>query len=398
MNRRREEDRHLEVVRAVVAEAGRRNAPDTPRGFERQRGRRELEAQVRQRVRGLWHGLARRGYKHVDAARCIDIRRTTLALWRERWRKDRLQSRPRGRPVQRLSTKQLREIQDQLAVHGPSTGLATLQQIFRDVPRRELKVQLARFRKKWRHDNQELVQALRWTRTGAVWAMDFTAPDQPLDGPFTQVLLVRDLASKNNLLWLPLEQATGRAVFDALLPLFAKHGAPLVIKIDNAKAFEVPELQGLIEAENILYLKSPAYTPMYNGAVESGIGTAKSYVHHAAARADHPEYWTCDDLEVGIRRANHYSKPFGLDGPNSNEAWQQRTSITDEERRRFRQQVLERWASIVTAEQKQQGGQLTKPALARAVRTAIQWVLTAEGILEIRRRRISPTIKRRKAS
>ena len=80
------------------------------------------------------------------------------------------------------------------------------------------------------------------------------------------------------------------------------------------------------------------------------------------------------------------------------EAWERRRPIHTHERNSFREQVLERWASIVTAEQNEQGGTLTKPELARTERTAIQWVLIAEGYLVARRRRISPSIKRRKAS
>ena len=148
----------------------------------------------------------------------------------------------------------------------------------------------------------------------------------------------------------------------------------------------------------ILYLKSPPYAPWYNGSVESGIGTVKVYVHHMAARHNHPEYWTCDDLEAARRRANYYHKPHGLDGPNANELWATRKRISAPKRQAFRQQVLERWAAIITAEQNEHGCELNKPDLARAVRSAIQWVLISEGILSVRRRRISPPIKRRKAS
>jgi hypothetical protein len=398
VKRRREEDRHLAVVRAVVDTARRSVAPETPRGFERQRPERELEARVRQRVMRLGNRLSRRGSTHADVARLADIRRSTLAMWRERWHRDKLRARPLGRPVQRLSSKKLREIHDQLVVHGPGTGLATLQAIFPDVPRRELKVQLARFRKRWLDEHRQIVEALRWTRPGAVWAMDFTEPDRPLEGPFTQILVVRDLGSRRNLLSLELERATGRAVFGALLPLFLEHGAPLVLKVDNAKAFQIPELEHLLQAYEVLYLKSPPYAPWYNGSVESGIGTLKTYAHHEAARADHPEYWTCDDLEAARRRANHYGRPYGLDGPSSDEAWETRQPITRAERTHFIQQVLGHWADIVTREQNAAEGSLPKPTLARNVRDAIQWGLIEEGYLEIRRRRISPAIKRVKAS
>jgi hypothetical protein len=132
--------------------------------------------------------------------------------------------------------------------------------------------------------------------------------------------------------------------------------------------------------------------------VEAGIGTEKRYVDEAAARANHPEYWTCDDLEVAQRRANHHTHPFGLDGPDANEAWDRRTAITDDERQRFRQMVSDKRADIIEANRKEKGGHLNKHDLARATRDAIQWALIEEGLLETRRRRISPNIKRRKVS
>lgn len=368
------------------------------RGFERQRAQREIEARVRQDVVRYCLRLRRRGLRHTEIARRLELHRTTLADWRQRWQKNQLQSRPRGRPVQQLDTKTLHALQAKLEVHGPSVGVATLQQLFPKVPRRELRDQLRRFRKKYRHENRQTVHALRWTRPGTVWAMDFSDPDRPLDGPFTKLLLVRDLASNKDLLWQPLSRATGHAVFMALRGLIARYGPPLVIKIDNAKAYEVPELQALLEGLAILYLKSPPYAPWYNGAVEAGIGTAKRYVDETAARADHPEYWTCDDLEVAQRRANHCTHPFGLDGPNANEVWHGRTAIADTERERFGQLVSNKRADIIEANRKEKGGHLNKHDLARATRDAIQWALTEEGHLEIRRRRISPNIKRRKAS
>ena len=398
MKRRAEEDRHVALIRDML-DAARREVTDRDlRGFERQRAQRELEAKMRRAVMRACLRLRSRGETHTDIAEVLDMRRTTLAAWRERWHKNELQAKPRGRPVQRLPTKTLHEIQAQLELHGPSVGVATLRQIFPGLPKRELRAQLKSFRKKYRQENRALQHSLRWKRPGTVWAMDFSEPDYPLEGPFTQLLVVRDLSSNKNLLWQPLESATGWAVFMALRALFAKHGAPLVIKLDNAKAFEVPELQRLIERMGVVYLKSPPYSPWYNGAVESGIGTLKRYVHIAAARADHPEYWTCDDLEAGLRRANYYAKPFGPDGPNSDEAWDRRTPITDDERQAFRQKVEQGYANFVAAEQKEAGGHLTKTALARARRDAIQWALTQEGILEMRRRRISPDIKRRKVS
>ncbi len=234
MKRRAEEDRHVALILDLV-DAARREVTDRElRGFERQRAQRELEAKVRRAVLRICLRLRSRGETHTDIAEVLDMRRTTLAAWRERWHKNELQAKPRGRPVQRLPTKTLHEIQAQLDLHGPSVGVATLRQIFTDLPRRELKAQLRSYRKKYRQENRKLLHALRWKRPGTVWAMDFSEPDQPIEGPFSQLLVVRDLSSNKNLLWQPLERATGWAVYMALRALFAKYGAPLVIKIDNA--------------------------------------------------------------------------------------------------------------------------------------------------------------------
>lgn len=401
MRYRREEARHLDLIRRLIDQPRQEAEVEAQGlyGFERQRIRRETETVVRETGGRLTMHLRGHEFSFTEIADRLGIGRSTLSKWYSLYMQGKLSNVPRGRPVCPLGHKLMEKIKNCLEVHGPSVGLATLKVHFPTVPRRQLKAILKAFRWEWSHQHRKTIRALRFLKSGRVWAMDFTEPDLPMEGPFTQILTVRDLASRDTLLSLPLERATGLAVFGALRALFAKYGPPLVIKIDNAKAFEVPELDSLLWGEGILYLKSPPYTPGYNGACEWGNGTLKHLAHHEAAINDHPEYWTGDDIENARRRANLYARPEGLDGPNADEVFARRTPITPEERETFNNTTLMNWAKILDEELKERTKRgdpnLNKIELADIVRNAIQSALLETGNLEVRRRRVSPAYKRR---
>jgi transposase InsO family protein len=401
MKQRHEEKRHLALVFDVIALPRKESEARTKgfRGYERQRSRRELEAAVRDRVCSLSLRLRHQNHSFTDVADRFDLGRSTLSQWCDLWIRGRLQAVPRGRPVNPLGTLRSEALKNSLELHGPSIGVNTLKALFPEVPRALLWSYLKTFRWEWSRTHRKSIRAMHFLKPGRIWAMDFTEPDLPMEGPFTQILTVRDLASRRNLLSLPLERATGLAVFGALRALFSKHGPPLVIKIDNAKAFDVPELDSLLWTAGVLYLKSPPYTPGYNGACEWGNGTLKHLAHHEAAKNDHPEYWTGDDIENARRRANLYARPEGLDGPNADEVFARRSRITPEEREAFINSTLLQWAKILDEEQKQRtkrrNPSLNKIELADIVRNAIQSALLETGNLEIRRRRVSPVYSKR---
>ena len=113
---------------------------------------------------------------------------------------------------------------------------------------------------------------ITWPVAGRVWAIDFTGPVTPIEGRDRYLLAVRDLGSGRQLLWRPVEAATGEAARAALAGLFAEHGAPLVLKCDNGSPFVGAVVAGLLAACGVAALVSPPYWPAYNGAVEAGIG------------------------------------------------------------------------------------------------------------------------------
>ncbi len=67
--------------------------------------------------------------------------------------------------------------------------------------------------------------------------MDFTHPLYLIDGVLPAILNVRDLASRQQLLWLAVAREDAATVVEALADLFEEHGAPLVMKCDNGPAF-----------------------------------------------------------------------------------------------------------------------------------------------------------------
>ena len=113
----------------------------------------------------------------------------------------------------------------------------------------------------WREQRAALTR-IAWSKPAAVWAMD---PGQQ-DG--RQWNLVSDLASRfrfdlNIAVALP-----ARSIADQLAQLFARHGAPLVLKRDNGSNLAGGEVDELLDAYGVIALNSPPHYPAYNGAIE----------------------------------------------------------------------------------------------------------------------------------
>ena len=85
----------------------------------------------------------------------------------------------------------------------------------------------------------------------------------PIADQYPYMLAVRDLASGMMLAWDPLPSLTEEVTGAALARLFALHGAPLILKVDNGSAFRALAFQELLQAHAVIPLYSPPACPGY---------------------------------------------------------------------------------------------------------------------------------------
>ena len=242
---------------------------------------------------------------------------------------------PLGRPAIRSPRDERSAVLAVLDELGPATGLPTLRDCFPSMPRAELEDLLRRYRCVWRRRYHYAPRILRWQTPGIVWAMDYSEAPARIDGSHPYLLAVRDLASGQTLLWLPVEHPDADHVVPALRSLFAHHGAPLVLKTDNGSPFGAGETQDFLAQSKVKSLFSPPYTPRYNGAIEAGIGSLKTRTERHATGADRPGLWTQDDVAFAQMEANATARPRGPNGPTPDEAWQTRPALALGERDAF---------------------------------------------------------------
>jgi transposase InsO family protein len=277
---------------------------------------------------------------------------------------------------------------------GPHVGLPTLRNLMPDMPRNELVELQRRYRNAYRRKNSKLIHALKWKHPGAVWAMDHSQPPTRIDGVYSRLLVVRDLASGQQLLALPCTGEDQQTVQQALEALFRWYGRPLVLKSDNGTGFKANELKDFLDRQKVLQLFSPRGTPRYNGACEAGIGSLKTRAHFESCRNERPGEWSCDDIEAARCQANDTARPGGWQQPTPSELWKRR-GITREGEREKLNALYRRYESEVRRErgymQELPLGHFDQSSIDRV---AISRALVDCGYLIVRRRRITPPIKR----
>jgi transposase InsO family protein len=278
-----------------------------------------------------------------STARQLGVRERTLRHWMAK-----CPSIPavRGRPTVRCPVAVRNEVYRWLRdVTGPVVGLAALQALFPHVPRVVLESLLKRYRRVWKWRYRRRGFRLEWLRPGRVWAIDFSEPRYPIDGVCDYLFAVRDLASHYQLAWLPFRTQTAQEAMRALERLFLEFGPPLVLKSDNGSAFIAELFEQMLSQHQVAQLLSPARYPQFNGALERSNGTLKTYTDQDAHQEGHPLRWTGDNLEHARTLANTLTRPWGRRGAPPQEAWQQRASITPEERALFLETLTSHRAS-----------------------------------------------------
>jgi transposase InsO family protein len=358
-------------------------------GLSRQ-PQRQLEYDVRGSAANVAGNIIEKGYTLDQAAAFLHLCPRTLRQWQADCRRDLLHVHLLGRPLARASVSDRNLVIDLLDELGPATGVPTL-------TRAELDDILKRYRRVWHKLNLEVIHRLRWPTAGRVWAIDFTQAPAAIDGLFPYLLAVRDLASGQQLLWQPTLSLTAAAARDALAALFAWHGAPLVLKMDNGSAFIAEALQELLRPE-VTPLFSPPYYPRYNGAIEAGIGSLKTRTQAQASCQGHPAYWTVDDVAAAQCDANANARPQGPSGSSPNNLWEHRTPIPSDERQRFQDTLQRRRLQARLERPNSQDHHLTTKELRSLERKAIGRALVEHGYLLFSRRRIPLPFRKHKVA
>ena len=144
------------------------------------------------------------------------------------------------------------------------------------------------------------------------------------------MLVVRDLVSGKFFTALPTRSTDHGPVVAELVRLFALHGPPLVFRMDNGSGLIHQEVAKLLARYGVTALRSPAYTPSYNGSIEAGMGSLKHYLAEIATQHGRARRPMRDDLEGALLLQAALGGPRGATVPPA-EAWRDRTPITDEE-------------------------------------------------------------------
>jgi len=397
-------DRLHELLRLETANDYAKPHQRGPRGRRRrQQARQRLQQRIRREAVACYHHLRDQGCTLGQCGQLLNLSPRTLRQWDQDCRL----SRPEtitlvgvGRPAARSPLPVRQQIIDYFKLTGPGIGVPTLQEHFRNVARAELADLLARYRAVCRARHAELQRVLHWQTPGRVWAADFTEPSRyatavslpPIASLYPYVLAVRDLASGSMLAWQALPNLTEEVTREALAHLFALHGAPLILKMDNGSAFRADEFKLFLETSGVIPLYSPPSCPGYNGAIEAAIGSLKKRTENEAHAQGRSGQWALADLAAAQTAANA-SHPRRLNGRTPASVWESRTPIEPLERVIF-ELTLERQRFRARDELRIDPEELLDHWRASAVdRHAIERALVEHGYLLFTRRRIPLTIR-----
>lgn len=329
-----------------------------------------------------------------QVARSLGLHERTIRQWEERWRRDRLCLKARGRQSLELSRDQRRQALDAWRASLGRIGVPSLLLAIQPRPARRA---LARLKARWRRAlhrrGGSLCTCLSWTRPGSVWAMDWTNPEMPVDGVYQKIFVVRDLASGENLLSRPSPAESENLAARELSLLIAQHGAPLVLKSDNGTSLCAKAVRLTLAANKILALVSPPACPGYNGACEAGIGALQVQIHYIAAASGRERAWACDDVLMARQAVNTRVRENGL---SAEDLWKARRPITPEER----EQLWSAYRAELRSEFVQRGHKsdspLTHSEQTSLDRAAISRALAEVNLVQFRRQWIRPPIRSQK--
>ncbi len=170
-----------------------------------------------------------------------------------------------------------------LALHRahPDWNLPKLRKALPGLPRNSAAAYLRRY-ERLRRKRRRRQHRVLWKVPGTGWAIDGTWLERCVDGSGRRALIVVELHSKKTL---ALESVSGERVGEVervLAALIQKHGAPLVLKLDNGSAFISLRIAVFCALRGITLMHSPPRRPTYNGTCEVSGRWAKRRAQAAA--------------------------------------------------------------------------------------------------------------------
>jgi putative transposase len=363
-----------------------------------QRPQRQREQVLRTNLVDFRRWTGQHGLTLQQTAGLLQLCPRTLRQWHHDVHAATLRVQPLGRRLLRSSSRARNEVIELLDELGPATGVPTLHVCFPSMARAELDDLLKRYRRVWQKRHYQAWHVLRWQTPGTVWAMDFTQAPHPIDGLYPYLLAVRDLASGQQLLWLPLASADAAQTIPALQPLFLWHGAPLVLKTDNGSPFCAGATLDFLADCGVIPLFSPPYTPQYNGAIEAGISSLKTRTERQATHNGRPTHWSYNDADAAQAEANATARPKGPTGPTANQLWSARPTIAPQHRALFQASVNQQRHDVRVHDGWPTVGPLNAKDQRNVDRHAIRRALVEHGFLLFRRRRIPLPFMKKKVA
>jgi len=227
----------------------------------------------------------------------------TLRAWRQGWARDRLRAARPGRPARSGTAGEREGARTIIEQLGPHMSAAELWRLSAGISRREAGRLLADYRRRYRQQHARHEHRLTWHRWGGVWTVDFTQAPCVVGDVGRWILVVRDVAGKEILAVTAVTGERVREVLPVLRELFGRHGAPLVLKMDNGSAFISAAMQAFLDAHAVALLYSPPRTPQYNGTGEAGNTWVKIDALWSAIRHDRAGAWAEADLQHALARS-----------------------------------------------------------------------------------------------
>lgn len=166
----------------------------------------------------------------------------------------------------------------------PNWRLRQLRLVIPGLPRNSAAAYLKRLCRVESRQQRRMWDRVTWRVPGAAWAIDgtwLTRPSPPLG---RRALVVVELHSRKTLCLRSVTGERAEEVERVLADLFARHGVPMVLKLDNGPGFVAQRLRAFCREHGVTLLHSPVRQPRWNGSCEASVRWAKDRAEAAWRR------------------------------------------------------------------------------------------------------------------